>query len=131
MDKQTVEKRVAAYFAAISAMDEAGWLAAFAPSGALHDPADAPPYIGEEALGGFFRAACGAFASLTIKPENVFVCGSQAAVKFYGEGVGNNGRALSFDGIDLFDMNSEGRILRVRGYWDAAAVFSQLQASDA
>ncbi|MEK6662955.1 MAG: nuclear transport factor 2 family protein [Pseudomonadota bacterium] len=128
MYKQKVEQGVAAYFAALSAMDEAGWLAVFARNGALHDPADAPPCIGEEALRGFFRAASGAFASLSIRPENLFVCGSQAAVKFHGEGVGKNGRAVSFDGIDLFDMNVEGRIQRVRGYWDAAALFAQLQA---
>lgn len=128
MDKQKIEQSVAEYFARLSAMDEAGWLAAFARNGALHDPADAPPFIGEEALRGFFRAGCGAFASLSIKPESVFVCGSQAAVKFHGEGVGKNGRMLSFEGIDLFDMNVEARIQRVRGYWYAATLLAQVQA---
>lgn len=128
MDKQKVEQSVAAYFAALNAGDEAGWLATFARNGALHDPADAPPYIGDEALRGFFRAASGAFASLSISSENMFVCGSQAAVKFYVDGVGKNGRALSFEGIDIFDINVAGRIQRVRGYWDAAALFAQLQA---
>ena len=128
MDKQKVEQSVAVYFAALSAGDEAGWLASFARNGALHDPADTPPCIGEESLRGFFRTAYGAFASLSIRAENVFVRGSQAAVKFRGEGVGKNGRALSFEGIDIFDINVAGRIQRVRGYWDAAAAFSQLQA---
>lgn len=33
----------------------------------------------------------------------------------------------SFEGIDLFDMNVKACILRVRGYWGAAALFEQLQ----
>lgn len=128
MGKQTVEQSVAVYFAALSSGDEAGWLANFARNGALHDPSDAPPCIGEDALRSFFRAACDAFTSLSIRPENMYVCGSQAAVKFHGKGVGKNGRAVSFEGIDIFDINVAGRILRVRGYWDPAAVFAQLQA---
>lgn len=127
MDKHSVERCVAEYFAALSARDETAWVASFARNGALHDPADAPPFIGVDALRGFFQAACGAFAALTLTAENVFVCGSQAAVKFQGEGVGKNGRAVRFEGIDVFDINASGRIQRVRGYWDAAALFAQLQ----
>ena len=33
----------------------------------------------------------------------------------------------SFEGIDLFDMNVKACILRVPGYWGAAALFEQLQ----
>lgn len=33
----------------------------------------------------------------------------------------------SFEGIDLFDMNVKACILRIRGCWDAAALFEQLQ----
>lgn len=34
----------------------------------------------------------------------------------------------SFEGIDLFDLNVKACILRVRGDWNAAALFERLQA---
>lgn len=128
----TVEKNVphcvANYFKELRAMDEDGWTANFAHDGALYDPADAAPLMGESALRGFFQAACGAFKSLALAEEAVFVCGNQAAVKFRGEGVGKNGRAVRFEGIDLFDISADGRIQSVRGYWDPAGLFAQLQS---
>mgnify|MGYP000200351239 CR=1 FL=1 len=126
MDKRLMARRVADYFAAIGAQDEAAWVALFAPDAALHDPADAPPLVGETALRGFFRVARGAFAALDLRVENVFSCGNEAAAGFSGEGVGRNGQAVRFEGIDLFAFDADGRILSVRGFWDPAALFERL-----
>lgn len=126
--KSTVERRIASYFKALQVSDEDAWIACFANDGALYDPANAPPLSGEPALREFFQAAGGAFKSLTLSEEAVFICGNQAAVKFRGEGVGKNGRAVRFEGIDLFDINAAGQIQSVRGYWDAAELFAQLQS---
>lgn len=127
IEKNKVPPCIENYFKALRAMDEDSWIATFAHGGALYDPADAAPHTGENALRGFFQAACGAFKSLALVEETVFVCGNQAAVKFRGEGVGKNDRSVRFEGIDLFDIDADGRIQSVRGYWDPASVFAQLK----
>lgn len=128
MEKIMAEHCIAQYFGALRSMDETTWVGLFATGGALHDPADAAPLVGDEALRGFFRMALGAFETLSLTTDSVFVCGNQAAVRFRGEGRGKNGRDVRFEGIDLFEFDADGRIRSVRGYWEPGALFAQLQA---
>lgn len=126
MDKTTVEHCVAGYFAAIRAMDEQAWLACFAADALAHDPAHAPPHVGQAALRQYFLDVSGAFERVALVEEHVFVCGQQAAVKWRGEGTGRNGRSVRFEGIDVFEFNPAGKIQQLWGYWDPAAMFAEL-----
>ncbi|HNP84467.1 MAG TPA: ester cyclase, partial [Nitrospira sp.] len=67
------------------------------------------------------------FEKITMTQDHVFLSGNRVAVKFTGRGTGKNGRAVVFEGIDVFEINQEGKIQTMWGYWNPAAMMAQLQ----
>jgi steroid delta-isomerase len=128
MSTETIAKAVADYFTAIRAMDASAWVATFAADGVSHDPVGTPPARGHAALRQFFEAIVGAFEKVGLFEDHVFVSGREAAVKWTGRGVGKNGREVTFEGIDIFEINDEGKIQNLRAYWNPAAMLAQLQS---
>jgi steroid delta-isomerase len=126
MAQSRIEKCIHEYFAALGNKDVEAWLATFAVDGKNHDPAGAPPNIGHAALRQFFLAVVAAFESVSIAAEQVLVCDQRAAVKWHAEGVGKNGRTVRFAGLDVFEMNTAGKIQALWGFWDPAAMFAEL-----
>ena len=122
------QKAVADYFAAIRAMDINAWLSTFAENAVSHDPVGAPPMSGHAALRQFFEGIAGAFEKVGLFEDQVFINGNEAAVKWIGRGTGKNGREVAFEGIDIFEVNDEGKIQTVRGYWNPAAMMAELQS---
>ena len=120
------ETTIRAYFAATRAMDRAAWVAQFATNGCSHDPVGAPPHVGHEALGRFFDSIVGLVETIGLSEDAVYVCGNEAAVKWTGRGIGKNGERVVFEGIDVFELDAEGRIATLRAYWDPATLIAQL-----
>jgi steroid delta-isomerase len=128
MSPETVARRVKAYFAAIETMNADRWLANFAEDAEAFDPADAPPHTGHDGLRQFFEAIAGGFKEVALTADDVFIVGHEAAVKWTGSGVGKNGRAVHFQGIDIFEINEDGKIQKTRAYWNPAELMGQLQS---
>jgi steroid delta-isomerase len=128
MSTDRTEKAVSDYFAAIRAMDVNSWLATFAEDAVSQDPVGAPPMRGHAALRQFFEGIAGAFEQVGIFEDHVYVVGNEAAVKWTGRGTGKNGREVTFEGIDIFEVNDDGKIQALRGYWQPAAMMAQLQS---
>lgn len=128
MSTDRVQKAVADYFAAIRAMDASAWIATFAEDATSYDPVGAPPNAGHAALRQFFEGICGAFETVGLFEDQVFISGNEAAVKWTGRGTGKNGRAVTFEGIDVFEINDAGKIQTVRAYWNPAAMMAELQS---
>ncbi|HEX8494765.1 MAG TPA: nuclear transport factor 2 family protein [Pyrinomonadaceae bacterium] len=128
MSNNHTEKAVADYFAAIRAMDVDSWLSTFAEDAVSNDPVGAPPLNGHAALRQFFEGIAGAFEKVGLFEDQVFINGNEAAVKWTGRGTGKNGREVTFEGIDVFAVNDEGKIQTVRGYWNPAAMMAELQS---
>lgn len=118
---------IAAYFAATRAMNREAWVATFAADGESHDPVGAPPTRGHAALGAFFDGLVGMTNSIGLHEDHVFVCGAEAAVKWTGRGVGKNGKPFQFEGIDVFEIDAQGKIKRLFAYWDPPKLMAQLQ----
>jgi steroid Delta-isomerase len=127
MSPEIISRAIKAYFAATRAMDMEAWVATFAPDAVSYDPVGAPPTAGHDALRQFFNAIVGAFDKVGMTEDQVFIAGNGAAVKWTGHGKGKNGREVRFEGIDIFELNEEGLIQTVRGYWNPAEVMMQLQ----
>jgi len=127
MSTETIQKVIADYFAATRAMDSEAWVATFAEDAVSHDPVGAPPLEGKEALRQFFAGITGAFETVGLTEDSVFVAGNGAAVKWTGRGKGRNGREVTFEGIDVFEINEDGLIQQVRAYWNPAALMAELQ----
>lgn len=128
MSTDRIQKIVAEYFAAIRAMDASAWISTFAEDAVNYDPVGAPPNKGHAALRGFFEGIAGAFETVGLFEDHVFINGNEAAVKWTGRGTGKNGRAVTFEGIDIFEINDEGKIQTVRAYWNPAAMMAELQS---
>ncbi len=68
------------------------------------------------------------FTEIGFTEDYVAVTGNRAAVKFTVRGVGKNGKAVTGEGIDVFEFNDRGVIQTMWGYWDPAALIARLQA---
>lgn len=126
MSPEMIQKVVADYFAAIRAMDREAWVATFAAEAVSHDPYGAPEHKGHDALRQLFDGIAGAFEQVGLTEDQVFIAGDGAAVKWTGRGTGKNGRAVTFEGIDVFTINEAGKIQEVRAYWNPAALMAEL-----
>jgi steroid delta-isomerase len=128
MSAELTQKIISEYFAALRAMDASAWVSTFAPDAVTYDPVGAPPNVGHAALRQFFEAVAGGFEKVGLFEDHVFIVGREAAVKWTGRGVGKNGREVTFEGIDVFEINDEGKIQSIRAYWNPAAMMAQLQS---
>lgn len=128
MSPDVIARGIKAYFAAIRAMDVEAWVATFAPDAMSYDPVGAPPNVGHDALRQFFNAIAGAFKTVNMTEDHVFIAGDGAAVKWTGTGTGKNGRNVRFEGIDIFEFNQAGLIQTIRAYWNPMEMMMQLQS---
>lgn len=124
MSPETVNKAISDYFAAISSLDCEAWVAIFAADAVSYEPGN--PLEGHDALRAFFNGVAAGFETLEMKPDQIFIVGNEAGVKWSANGVGKTGRSAKFEGVDFFAVNEEGKIQTVKGFWDPAAMMAQL-----
>src|SRR5882762_720832 len=121
-----ISRAVRAYFLAIRAMDADAFANTFAEDGTTCDPIGAPPINGRPAIREFLQSICKNFKSVALNEDSVFVAGNGAAVKWTGHGTSASGKQVNFEGIDVFQMNEEGKIQTVHAYWNPAEMIGQL-----
>ena len=114
------------YFLAIRAMDAEAFANCFAEDGTTNDPVGTPAISGRAGLREFFESICKNFKSVGLTEESVFVAGNAAAVKWIGKGTSSNGREVRFEGIDVIEVNEDGKIQAVHAYWNPAEMIAQL-----
>jgi steroid Delta-isomerase len=126
MSPEVVAQIVKAYFAALRAMDQQAWVNTFAEDAVSYDPVGALPINGHQKLGEFFQTITAAFKEVGLTEDHVFIAGNNAAVKWTGKGTSKQGRAVHFEGIDVFTINETGRIQTLHAYWNPAEMVAQL-----
>jgi steroid delta-isomerase len=114
------------YFLAIRAMDAEAFANCFAEDGTTHDPVGTPAITGRAGLREFFASICKNFKSVGLTEDSVFVAGNGAAVKWTGKGTSHSGREVRFEGIDVIEVNENGKIQTVHAYWNPAEMIAQL-----
>jgi steroid delta-isomerase len=129
MASQPIPPVVSEYFAAITRMDPDAWTACFTEQATSYEPGASSPLQGHAALRQFLVGVLGAFSQLELAVDHAFSSGTRVAVMFTGRGKGKNGREVSFEGIDVFEIGRGGKIQMIWGYWDPAAMMAQLQGS--
>jgi steroid delta-isomerase len=125
--KDLCNHAVAEYFAAIRAMDVERWVDTFAADAVSYDPVGTPPLNGHEALRRFMTGITTSFQSIGLMEDCVFVNSDTAAAKWTGKAVGKNGKSIEFEGIDVIQVNDDGKIALVHAYWDPAPVMAILK----
>ncbi len=127
MTSENIPTVVARYFTAIGEKNPDAWIACFTEEGTSYEPGAPAPLRGHVALRQFLVAVLGAFEKIAMTEDHVFQSGNRVAVKFTGRGTGKNGRHVTFEGIDVFEINENGKIQTLWGYWNPAALMAQLQ----
>jgi ketosteroid isomerase-like protein len=122
------EATVRAYFDGINAerYDDVGAL--FAPDGVLVAPGT-PPRRGPQEVADYFRAALRLYPEHCDDPTRVIVAGGTVTVEIHYTGALENGERIEFDAIDVFDLDGEGRIVRLSSWYDSHAVRRALRAA--
>jgi steroid Delta-isomerase len=116
------------YFACIGAMDEESWLGLHARDAVCFAPAGAPAARSREELRRFFGGLWAAFDTLELEPDRIWTAPAGAAVKWTGRGIARNGRSVTFEGIDVFEVDPQARIAKVWSYWDPGELAAALGA---
>jgi steroid delta-isomerase len=120
---------VTEYFAALRAMDTDRWVDTFAPTATSNDPVGAPPLVGHEGVRAFITGVFSLFTTVGLTENSVFINDSTAAVKWTGSGLGKNGAAVTFEGIDVITVDqATGKITLVNAYWNPSPVLIAVQA---
>jgi len=123
---ERVSRAVRGYFLAIRAMDPQAFANAFAEDGTTYDPVGTPGITGRQAIREFLESICKNFKTVGLTEDSVFVAGNGAAVKWTGKGTSSGGREVNFEGIDVFDVNQDGKIQTIHAYWNPAEMIAQL-----
>jgi steroid delta-isomerase len=121
-----ISRAVRAYFLAIRAMDVDAIANTFAEDGTTFDPVGTPGITGRDGIREFFQSIFKNFKSAGLTEDSVFVAGNGAAVKWTGHGTSANGSEVKFEGIDVFEVNDDGRIRTIHAYWNPAEMIAQL-----
>jgi steroid delta-isomerase len=128
IDQTAIAQLIDQYFAATQAMDVEAWLSTFADDAIDYDPVGGEPLQGKAVLAQFFHSIADLFDQIGLFPDFVHIVGHEVAVKWTGRGRGKNGRHITFEGIDLFEINAQGKIQTLKAYWHPAAMVAELQA---
>ncbi len=121
-----ISRAVRVYFLAIRAMDADAFANTFAEDGTTRDPMGTPSITGRDGIREFLSSICKNFKSVGLTEESIFVAGNGAAVKWTGKGTSANGKEVRFEGIDVFEVNQDGKIQNVWAYWNPAEMIAQL-----
>lgn len=120
MDAQAQVKVVESYVAAYNAADLPAMLALYAPGASMEDPVGSTPVRGSEAIAELYRL--GFQMGIRLELEGPVRCAG-SSVAFAMSARTATGR-LSI--IDVFDLDSSGRIERMRAYWGPANLVGEM-----
>lgn len=121
-----VEAAVGAYFHNVNTRNQGAWVKLFDKSAVVHEPVGASPAEGREGLEQVWQVFTGPFEKLEFNVDEVFYSGSGAATRWSARASSIEGRGTNFNGITVFEVDSEGLIQTVMSYWDPAAVLIEL-----
>jgi ketosteroid isomerase-like protein len=119
---------IQSYFDGINAelYDDVGAL--FAPDGVLIAPG-VSPRVGPAEVASYFRAALTPYPKHYDDPRRVIHAGSTVTVEIHFTGELENGAPMEFDAVDVFDLDGDGRIVKLSSWYDSHAVRKMLRAA--
>jgi len=127
MNPATVKATVTRLLDAMKERDFDTWLTCFATDVKSYNPVGTPPLQGQEAMKKVFQNTVGGFTEWKLTVESMFVAGNEAAVKYSATGKMKNGKLVVIDGINVYEVNDQGKVQTVRGYWHPAEVAAQMK----
>ncbi|MET9490906.1 nuclear transport factor 2 family protein [Nocardia sp. NPDC006630] len=118
---------VTQFFAASQTGDADTWSAAFAENGVFHDPVGQPPIVGRTAIREFIADVLPNFQPfLGLTPLVAHTVDRWVAVSWSGAAVALNGRPVNWSGINIYELDDDGRIRDAKAYFDRSIFQAQL-----
>lgn len=114
---KTVESWVRDYFKATQSGDAQVWFSTFAEDAVVEDPVGAPAKTTSEEILAQGQEFVAAFKQVGLYESFIHVNGLEAVAMWTGRAITHSGQALTFEGIDLFEFDSDGKITLLRGFW--------------
>lgn len=121
---EQVRKVLQDYIRAWTVKDKSLLLSLFAEDAVLEDPVGTPPFRGHTGIGKFWDFAL-SDSSRQICPrlEEIRACGDQGILRFTMEvRLPDQGKGLDLSIIELAELNEEGKLKRLRAFWDESSV---------
>jgi steroid delta-isomerase len=116
---EQVRKVVDAYVDAYRRNDRQAVLDLFAPDAEFHDPVGQPAHVGHAGIGAFWDQAHQLADRIVLEPRDVVVCGTEAAMVLEIHAtIGDGGMVI--DAVETFEIDDDGRIRRLKAYWDGS-----------
>lgn len=109
---------VARYFEGTRSMNAAQWAAAFASTAIVEDPVGQPPLTTPQAILAQGEAFVTAFSQVGLQEIFVEVNSNEAVAYWNGQGIQQDGSRVRFEGINYFCFDAEGKVTRLRGFWN-------------
>ncbi|MEM9797876.1 MAG: nuclear transport factor 2 family protein [Pseudomonadota bacterium] len=114
---ETVHGWVARYFDSTRSGTVEPWLANFAENAVVDDPVGTPVKADPTAIRAMGEGFLGAFETVGLHESFVHVSGLEAVARWEGRGTTPDGTEVTFQGINLFTFDSDGRITELRGFF--------------
>jgi ketosteroid isomerase-like protein len=118
---------IAAYFAAVNARDWDRLAHVFADDAEIRPPG-VEPRRGRDDVLAYYPPLLATFAEHHDEPTRIHVAGDVVTVEIAFTGRTVEGAPLAFDAVDVFDLDAEGRIVRLSLWYDTRSVIRQLKA---
>lgn len=115
---ELVRKSVARYFEATRSNDPQQWASCFSSNAIVEDPVGTTPINNSEAILELGKKFISAFETVGLHEEFVHVVGNEAAARWAGRGLIEEGKRVRFEGINVFQFDAEGKITNLKGYWN-------------
>lgn len=113
-----IRAAVTAYAESFVERDRERFMAALAGDVEQIDPVGSTPNHGKDTLGGFFDSVMSSAERLDFEIRDLIIAGDEAAMVFHITQHFADGSGLVIDGVDVFRVNDEGKIISIKGYVD-------------
>ena len=127
LGNEKIAEVVGRYFSCLRQMEVDELLELFSEDALSWDPVGTPPMRVRDKSTNYFRALSKIFEKMALTEDEVFVSGSEAAVKWRGKAkLRTKDAEIEFEGISVFEVNPDGLISSVRSYWDKPGLMASL-----
>jgi len=127
LSKEQIAEVVGQYFSCLRQMEVDELLELFSEDAMSWDPVGTPPLRVRDKSTNYFKALSSIFEKMALSEDDIFVAGTEAAVKWNGVAkLRSKQEEITFEGVSVFEINPEGLISSVRSYWDKPGLMSRL-----
>lgn len=126
MTEPDVKATTERYFDAIENADAEDFTTLFTDDVVFEDPVGGPRLEGHAGMARFHKGLRRAWSNLRMEATAIHARGERAAVAWRAQGASTSGKAIDFEGINVFELAEDGRIRRMQGFWDLEGVIGRM-----